>query len=617
MGPDRQAVRKVLAVRQGGTVRNAGFLLAICCCLSAASALWPGTMTALPDERPAPSGAAVAPKSSAPAVVPVGQGRVDVPPRALVGTLDTIGGTTFDWWANGPVYRMIVNAPPYGVHAVWMYCSDTAGQDFRSRRMYYNFYDFTTHAWNWIDPDFMASGVGVFPKRSGYGNVDADPTTGIAIVGAHVFVDTPNISPSVARDAAPGAGIFGYSDSMDLGVCQWPPISVNQNGRINIFPMTAAYALSYSHIAPDSWPVFSTPLTGIVPSPGFPTHNLAASKVSNDVSLVWVVSTNTPEDAYQMHSSDGGITWDTPTTLVPPVAYGGDTVTSYHLSSLFPWYDRQGKYHVVANLMPMVNDTGYIFPSQIWHYCPDNNPQWSRIQIATVDPANFLYSPGWNATLACRPSIGQDNDGHLFVTWEQFDTLNYEPTTSRARADIFAARSDDNGLTWRPAVKLTDAGSRSMRFPSIIDLAVEGAPGPDTLFIIYEIDSIAGFYVAPGSGSPEGVATHNPVVVQRIPADLYGVAEQATVTPVQLTANVEPNPFRGRTVLSYALPRPGRVVLEVFDLTGRSVARPVDAFKPAGRYSAALSAKGLAPGVYIARLSSGGRSTTRKLILTE
>jgi len=594
-------------------VRNAGLLIAICCGLALASAQWPGTVTALPDERPVSLRAAVAPT---PQATPVGQGRVNIPPKALVGTIDTIGGTTYDWWANGPMYRMIVNSPTYGVHALWMYSTATTGQDFPDRNMRYNYYDFATHAWNWLDADYMQSGVNTFDKRAGYGSVDVDPATGIAIVGGHVDSGSDKV-PRVARDAAPGAGIFEYADGEPvLGITQWPPTAVSQNGAISIFPMTATYDMSYSRIAPGNWPTFSTPVTGIVPSPGFSSHNIAASKVSNKVSLVWEISTNTPEDAYQMNSTDGGITWDTPATLNPPTAFGGDTVTSYYITSLFPWYDRQDRFHVVANFMPMVNDTGRIIPSQIWHYCPDNSPQWSRIHTASVDPANFVYALTSNATLACRPSIGQDDDGNLFVAWEQFDTLNYEPTTSRARADIFAARSTNNGLTWGNAVKLTDAGSYSMRFPSIIDLAVEG--DPDTVYIVYEIDSVSGFYVAAGTLPSEGPPSPNPAVVQKVTADAFdGVAEQPSVTPVQLTATAEPNPFRGRTMISYALPQPGRVVLEVFDLTGRSVARPVDCLKSAGRYSTTLSAKGLAPGVYVARLSAGGRCLTRKLVLTE
>jgi hypothetical protein len=59
------------------------------------------------------------------------------------------------------------------------------------------------------------------------------------------------------------------------------------------------------------------------------------------------------------------------------------------------------------------------------------------------------------------------------------------------------------------------------------------------------------------------------------------------------------------------------VKLEVLDASGRVVARPVDAFKPAGRFSAALEASGLAPGVYLARLSALGSTKATKLVLTD
>jgi len=600
-------------------VRNAGLVIAICCGLAVASAQWPGTVTAMPDERPVSLRAAVAP---APQATPAGQGRANIPPKALVGTIDTIGGTTYDWWANGPMYRMIVNSPTYGVHALWMYSAATTGQDFPDRNMRYNFYDITSHTWNWIDADYMQSGVNVFDKRAGYGSVDIDPATGIAIVGGHVPSGS-NVVPRVARDAAPGAGIFEYADGEPvLGVVQWPPIAVNQNGTISIFPMTAAYDMSYSNILPGNWPTFSTPLTGIVPSPGFSSHNIAASKVSNKVSLVWEIQSDIPQDAYQMHSTDGGITWDSPSNLVPPNAFGGDTLTSYYITSLFPWYDLQDKFHVVCNLMPYVNDTGYIIPAQVWHYCPDNTPQWSRIHTASVDPANFLNPLTINATLACRPSIGQDDDGNLFVVWEQFDTLNYEPSTSRARADIWGSGSRDNGLTWGDGFKIAEAGTHSLRFPAIIDLALEG--DPDTVYIIYEDDSVSGFYVSAGTTPSEGPPSPNPVVVQKVLTEspIYkwfpdAVTEQKNIKPVTMDAVVSPNPFHARTQISYAVPSAGRVVLEVFDLTGRSIARPVDGLKSAGRYSATLSAKGLVPGVYVARLSAGGRCLTRKLVVTE
>lgn len=547
----------------------------------------------------------------------VDQGQPNIPPRALVGTLDTIGGTTYDWWTNGPRLRAIVNSPIYGVHALWMYSTATTGTDFPDRNMRYNFYDISARAWNWVDPDHMQSGVNVFDKRAGYGSIDVDPATGNAIVGAHV-AGTGGITPRVARDAAPGAGIFEYSDGEPvLGICQWPPIAVGEDGQVNIFPITDAYALSYSRIAAGGWPTFSTPATGIAPSPGFPTHNIAASKASNKVSLVWEISTNTPEDAYQMHSTDGGITWDSPSNLVPPTAFGNgsDSLTSFHITSLFPWYDAQDKFHVVCNFIPIVNDTGYIIPSQIWHYSPDNTEPWSRIHIAGCAPENLQAAVGYNASYACRPNIGQDNDGNLFVAWEQFDSANVEATTSRLRSDIFVSGSDDNGVTWGAAVKLTDAGTHSMRFPSIIDLAVDGGSDPDTVYILYEDDSISGFFV-----QSEGPATPNPVLVQKIPGNEIpkgGVAESPAVAPLQLITGAEPNPFGGRTRISYTLPRTGNVSLVVYDVAGRPVQTLDSGRREAGRYTATWDAKSAAAGVYFYTLTSGKASITRKLILAD
>jgi hypothetical protein len=280
---------------------------------------------------------------------------------------------------------------------------------------------------------------------------------------------------------------------------------------------------------------------------------------------------------------------------------------------LFPWYDAQDKFHITANLMPMLNDTGRIIPSQIWHYCPDNTPQWNRVHVAGCAVENLQAAVGYNATYACRPSMGADDDGHLFVAWEQFDSANVENITSRLRADIFMAGSNDGGLTWAPAVKLTEAGTNSMRFPSIMGKAVEG--DPDTMFVIYEIDQIAGFFV-----QSEGAATSNVVAIQRIPVDSIiapGVAEQPGALPRQPSLSATPNPFGGRTMISYALPRAGNVSLVVYDAVGRPVQNLASGYREAGRYSATWDARNAAAGVYFYTLTSGKTSVTRKLILAD
>jgi len=491
--------------------------------------------------------------------------------QSYIGRLDTLGSTTYDWQNGWHAMKCLVNAPGFGLHATWMWSLMTSGSTWDDRNQRYNYYDFATRRW---------SGANVFTHRAGNGNVDYDPATGAAIIGSH-YTGTGGVTPKLARDAAPGACIFDYADGEPvLGVTQWPRMAVGQNGTIHIFVITAGYQMSYSRILPGNWPVFEPPIL-VDPSPGFPTFPLAASKVSGKVCLMWEMSYNPPEDAFMQTSTDNGATWTFAEQFLPPVAFGGDTVTSFHITSLYPWYDWEDRLHVVANVMPVVNDTGYIIPSQIWHYCADNSPEWSRIHIATCDPAHMLAPIGYNATYADRPSIGEGNDGRLYVTWEQFDSSNVEPLTNRLRAGIWVSGSPDNGLSWTPGLLVTERNTFSHRFPSIVDRMVSGGPSEDTICILYMMDSVAGFRV-----QSEGPATFNPVVCQFIPSPLVGAKE----TPggnVRAT-DVRPTIVRRLPVGSVA-----------FDAMGRRV----------------VSAK---PGVYFVRdegRGAGDVGRTRKVVV--
>ena len=339
--------------------------------------------------------------------------------------------------------------------------------------MGYNYYDFATRRWAWSDTE----GVNVFTHRAGYGTVDYDPATGAAIIGGH-HSGTGGVSVELARDVEPGVGIFEYADGEGvMGYSQWPRIATGQNGTIHIIAMTAAYAMGYSRILPGNWPVFE-PSIPVEPTPGFPCFNVAASKVSGRVALIWNNSVTTPSEGYLQTSTDNGATWSGAELFPPPDAYGGDTLTSFHITSLYPFYDWEDRLHVVTNVNPVVNDTEYIMPSQIWHWCADNSPEWSRIHVAGCDPAHLQAPVGYNATYADRPSIGEASDGRLYVTWEQFDSSNVEILTNRLRAGIWVSSSRDNGRSWSPGVLLTERNTFSHRFPSVVDRMVPGGrPG--------------------------------------------------------------------------------------------------------------------------------------------
>lgn len=102
----------------------------------------------------------------------------------------------------------------------------------------------------------------------------------------------------------------------------------------------------------------------------------------------------------------------------------------------------------------------------------------------------------------------------------------------------------------------------------------------------------------------------------------------------ELEQNV-PNPFNPETMISFSVQTqdlasvrgqnlasvrgqdlaPMRTRLKIYDLLGREVAVLVDGVMPAGRHSVRFDGTGLASGVYIYRLESGGRVETRKMVL--
>jgi hypothetical protein len=541
-----------------------------------------------------------------------GHGR---PAHFTIGAVDTVGGTTYDWGANGPALRMLAQTAGKGIHVLWMFSADMSSDTYPDRNIRYNFYDYSTRAWNWADPDFMQAGVNVFAERSGYGMIDTD-TNGVAVIFAHDTTGASSVdyAPVVARDADVGAGIFEYSygENSTLDHYEWPWGAVGMNGTYHMAMIDASSQDNLYYSRCTAWPAWDNAagVPSSAPEPLFPSHNIVTSKLpgSNKVCITWSVTPPSgymQEPAYYRESQDGGDNWEAPVDLGYPPAYGADTVPSFHLSSLFPFYDRQDRLHIVGNVGPYVNDTNWILPGQIWHWCASNPDNWDLIHIAA--PESLNANVGYNAMICDRPSLGEDENGNLFVAWEEFDGVNVEQTTSRLRADIWCSSSTDNGVTWDTAVRITDGGDVTYRFPSILN------PIADTVMVEYMIDQVAGFALY-----AEGPASANPIVVQKWWNPYSGVAESPkAVRPAGMEIAVSPSPARGRTAVSYALPRAGDVSLVVYDATGRPIRTLAAGRRAAGRYTATWNAHDAAAGIYFCKLESDGNSITRKVVLSE
>jgi len=110
--------------------------------------------------------------------------------------------------------------------------------------------------------------------------------------------------------------------------------------------------------------------------------------------------------------------------------------------------------------------------------------------------------------------------------------------------------------------------------------------------------------------------------------DLYiGRSDGLFVRAADPSASVDPGPHRSglRFALAvqpvrdlarfrFELPAAGTVALELFDVTGRRAAEPIEQFRTAGTHEIAVNERALRPGVYSARLTSGTTRETVRLV---
>jgi arylsulfatase A-like enzyme len=127
--------------------------------------------------------------------------------------------------------------------------------------------------------------------------------------------------------------------------------------------------------------------------------------------------------------------------------------------------------------------------------------------------------------------------------------------------------------------------------------------------------------LAADPGETTNVAGAHPDVVASLASQMpYGTqprgqAASPTLLAAPLAAEVLPNPFARRTTIRFTLDASMAVRLAVYDVLGREVAVLVDGEREAGTHAATLDGRGLAPGVYVYRLTAGGEVQTGPMTL--
>lgn len=134
------------------------------------------------------------------------------------------------------------------------------------------------------------------------------------------------------------------------------------------------------------------------------------------------------------------------------------------------------------------------------------------------------------------------------------------------------------------------------------------SPDPDALEHVLEVTVVAC-----------GTKTETTFMEKALTTTGIRPATAAAPMSLALGQNIpNPVPAGGETVIPYTLSgsvTPQHLRLEVFDLLGRRVATLVDGAVRPDTYTAGLRTDGLAPGIYLTRLSSGSMVTVRKMVV--
>jgi hypothetical protein len=107
------------------------------------------------------------------------------------------------------------------------------------------------------------------------------------------------------------------------------------------------------------------------------------------------------------------------------------------------------------------------------------------------------------------------------------------------------------------------------------------------------------------------------IVAQTV--ELHGRVDGTLGVPpaegMALSATARPNPLRARTTIDFVVPSEGHVTLDLFDVSGRRVARLVDGERPAGHHSVEWSAPRGRGGLYFYRIQAGEFRARRAMMI--
>lgn len=282
----------------------------------------------------------------------------------------------------------------------------------------------------------------------------------------------------------------------------------------------------------------------------------------------------------------------------------GDDTADYRLSFGPPWYNPPS-----GAQRPLNGDSITILGGTFGH---GDRPLVIVYQINGLvwrDPRQGHGGYGGDHSFQYQICDGQlqqsllaENENPLIVELHGdvlLDLCDVEPIN--AQKTTFDAEQTGNGPT-HVLVFGTDDWGMIFRSTTVIGALLNSPDGELPFILVYEWDGA----VIREPGDTTGLAG----ATRPDEAGMPGV-----IPTTYLTAKPYPNPFNPFTTIEYTVPSVGRVEVQVFDITGREVAKLVNTNQSPGTYSAAWDGSASPSGIYIYRVRVNDAMAAGRMVL--
>lgn len=264
------------------------------------------------------------------------------------------------------------------------------------------------------------------------------------------------------------------------------------------------------------------------------------------------------------------------------------------------------------------------------------DPAAQSASVILDDPSPNQFGPGNSVVVEANGFIGIQT-GNAILRVNPAGPTFVARTASDAGASGFGGLGLDVDGTYLVAEngpsprRLFDFDFPGGAFPALADLDGLFQPGPGLSGgVARRTDQL--IYVGSAAGEvmqvhrTGGTAVTLPALagltdLLYVDGPLVDVPAPPSAAPVALAIAAAPNPVRHLATLRFALPRAGRVALEVFDLGGRRVRRLAAGWREAGEHAATWDGRGesgarLGAGLYFARITLGGEARAIRVVLS-